>query len=292
MDRGAFLAIGFIAAAAALAALAKPKTDDGRVRTLAGGPFEASGATQAPGGGVLFVDDSRPDTVLWMSLGADGAPQAAPVAIPMGATISDPEGITSDGTHVYVVGSQSRGKHAGLVRFRFDAKSRRAEDAATIADLDSLLAGKAPALREGDRKAAALNIEGLAWDAKGRRLLLGLRAPLDANHALVVPLRLRDPRGAFADANLEVGSPIRVDLGGSGIRSIEADGTGSYLIIAGGVTDAGTSRLVRWDGRGSGVQLVATLPRHLKPEGVVRTRVGSKDMTLVLCDSSRYLLMD
>jgi Protein of unknown function (DUF3616) len=224
--------LALVAAALGLAA------DLGPARALAGGPFEASGVTQAPGGsGILFVDDRRPDGVLWMEIAADGSPAGKPVAVALGLSVDDPEGITTDGTYVYVVGSQSRGdqRGAGLVRFRYDAATHAARDVQAIEGLRSLLGGAIPALHEDGRK-HALDIEGLAWDAKGRRLLLGLRAPLDRNRqALVVPVQLRDPRGAWAASNLEVGAPIALDLGGSGVRSLEADGgSGLFWVIAGG----------------------------------------------------------
>jgi hypothetical protein len=287
----------FVAALALTAGTFVPAADLGPVRTIAGGPYEGSGAVQAPGGkGILFVDDGRPDAVLWMEFAADGSPAAPPTAVPIGASVVDPEGITTDGTHVYVVGSQSRGREgdgAGLVRFRFDGARHRARGAETIADLGSILGDKVPALgKAGNGKKPSLNIEGLAWDAKGGRLLLGLRAPLDSGRAMVVPVKLRDPRGAFSASNVEVGAPIPLDLGGSGIRGMEADGAGGFWVIAGGVTGAGTSRLIRWDGNGATGKVVATFPDDLKPEGVAPTKVGGKNVTLVLCDTSRYLLMD
>jgi hypothetical protein len=239
------------------------------------------------------VDDSRPEVVFWMELFADGSPGRPPVSIPLGASVGDPEGITTDGRYVFIVGSQSRGKGrgAGLVRFRFDAALHRAEGIESIGDLKSLLAAKLPA-RNGARKDAGLNVEGLAWDAKRRRLLLGLRSPLDRGHALVVPLGLRD--GGFTEASLEVGTPLRLDLGGLGIRSLEADGERDFFwVIAGGATDGKAPfRLAQWDGTSAAVRVVATFPDHLKPEGVVRTKVDGKRMTLVLCDTSRYVLIE
>jgi hypothetical protein len=123
--------------------------------------------------------------------------------------------------------------------------------------------------------------------------LLGVdvREPLDGGHALLVPVKLRDAKGTFSAANLAVSAPIRLDLGGSGVRGIEADADG-FWVLAGGVGNAGTSRLVWWDGSGPVVRTAATFPAGLKPEGVARTTVGDRPRTLVLCDTSRYVLMD
>jgi hypothetical protein len=266
------------------------------LRTLAGGPFEASGAAPAPdGAGILFVDDSRPDAVFRMRLTADGSASGPPEEVVLGVSVLDPEGITTDGTHVYVVGSQSRGKRRdgpGLVRFRLDG-SRPAGRPETVDDLGGILCREVEALRAAKgRKEAGLNIEGLAWDAGGRRLLLGLRAPLQNGRALVVPVSLREPEGPFASSNLQVGTPLGIDLGGSGIRGLEADrDRGFYWVIAGGVETAGTSRIVQWDGKSHAVARERPFPAQLKPEGVAPTNVGGKRMTLVLCDTSRYVLL-
>jgi hypothetical protein len=99
------------------------------------------------------------------------------------------------------------------------------------------------------------------------------------------------PSGPFTAANLGVGPPIPLDLGGSGIRGIEADGTGGFWVIAGGVQAAGTSRLVRWDGRRPSVKEVAAFPADLKPEGVAPVKVAGGTATLVLCDTSRYVFV-
>jgi hypothetical protein len=96
---------------------------------IAGGTFEASGVAHVPNTtGVLFVDDGRNREIFWMELSADGRQQASAVRVPLGADVTDLEGITSDGTNFYVVGSQSKKTGFdgdGLVRFRFDPKTRQ-----------------------------------------------------------------------------------------------------------------------------------------------------------------------
>ncbi len=281
-----------------LLATSATASDVGDLRAIAGGPFEASGVTVPPGGkGLLFVDDARSDAVLWMDLAADGSSKTRPVAVPLGVNVVDPEGLATDGRYVYVVGSQSRGKSrsgVGLLRFRFDPVKGAADGGETVEDLGSLLEGAVPGLEPTGKKKkkSPLNIEGLAWDAKGGRLLLGLRAPLDGGNAMVVPLKLVDPAGPLSAANLRVEEPIRLDLGGAGIRGIEADAEGGYWIVAGGSSgNPHPAKLVRWDGTASAVQAVSTFPASLKPEGVARLVVGGKPVTLVLCDTSQYVLL-
>jgi hypothetical protein len=290
-------AIALLAAAAFLSLAAGMLAQGpGPVHTIPGGPFEASDVVVAPDGkGVLFVDDARADAIFWMDLAADGSPVSAPVRIPLGVSVEDLEGITTDGRSVYVVGSQSRGKlsrGAGLVRFRLDA-ARAVQGVESIEGLAALLDAAAPdLLGKRGKKKAELNIEGLAWDAKRGRLLLGLRAPLEGGQAVLVPVRLRDASGPFAAANLLVEQPLHLDLGGAGIRAVEADADGGFWLIAGGsIGNPIPSRLERWDGSGSAVVAVATLPRHLKAEGIARTKVGGKTVSLVLCDTSQYVLL-
>src|SRR5262245_4523058 len=62
-----------------------------------GGTFEASGVVHVPGTqGVLFVDDGRNKEVFWTELNADGSQKSAVVPLPLGADITDLEGITTD----------------------------------------------------------------------------------------------------------------------------------------------------------------------------------------------------
>ena len=58
-------------------------------------------------------------------------------AVKLGASVVDLEGITTDGTQFYVVGSQSKSKGGdltGLVRFRFRADGRACNAVETVRD--------------------------------------------------------------------------------------------------------------------------------------------------------------
>lgn len=273
-----------------------------RATAFAGGTFEASGVAHVPGtDGVLFVDDGRPDEIFWMRLGGGGAQEGAVTPVRLGASVVDLEGITHDGAHFYVVGSQSKsqgGEQAGLVRFRFDARARRVESVEAVSGLKRFLAGGVVELRGLEQtkyKDGGINVEGVAWDARGRRLLLGLRSPVVDGHALVVPLRLRDPRGAFAAENLEVegARAIRLPLGGAGVRSIEFDERArAFRVIAGAGPNAEKMdfKLWEWDGDAArpGLRETATYDRRLKPEGVTRVSAPARDFTFIVFDTSRY----
>jgi len=147
----------------------------------------------------------------------------------------------------------------------------------------------APALASLPLRAAAerapespggLNIEGLAAADGG--LLIGLRNPLVDGKAIVVPLE--NPDGLIDGKPAKFGSPVLLDLGGRGIRSIERVAHG-YVIAAGPVADDGTFALYRWSGAASDrpVAFGQTAIATLKPEaiftmpGTQRLRILSDD---------------
>jgi hypothetical protein len=268
-----------------------PAAGNGVAVPIRGGVFEASGVAAVPGGeGVLFVDDGTSDAVFWMQVDASGSQVGDVVRVPLGVEVIDPEGITTNGTHFYVVGSQSKKEGrdgAGLVRFTFDAEAKRAAGVERIDGLGALLVAKAPELARLAKR-DGLNIEGLAWDARAGRLLLGLRSPLAGSDAVVVPLEVTDgPLSAAID-----GGVIRLDLGGMGIRSLEAGSSGEILVVA-GATDKEKRvdfSLWSWSGEaGAAPRRTATLDRDLKPEGVARIGAGGVARTIVVCDVSKLL---
>jgi hypothetical protein len=277
------------------------------VKAFQGGTFEASGVVHVPGSdGVLFVDDGRTDEVFWMRVGAGRNQSGAIKAINLGASVIDLEGITTDGTHFYVVGSQSKtegGDMAGLVRFAFDPARQRIDGVVSISGLKSFLAENVAELRGmGDRKYkdGGINIEGIAWNPRGGTLLLGLRSPVVDGHALVVPLRLRDARGAFSVDNLKVerAQAIRLPLGGAGIRSIEFDERrNAFRVLSGAAANSEKSdfKLWEWDGDAArpGLRETGEFDSSLKPEGVTRVATtGGRDYTFIVFDTSAYAAMD
>ena len=267
-----------------------------------GGKFDASGVAGVPGtDGVLFVDNGREGQVFWMGLDQNGRQVGAIKAVGLGVGIEDIEGITTDGTYFYVVSSQSKPKaiaKEGLVRFKFDALNQSVDAVESISGLKSFLVENVAELRgEGDRngKEGGLNIEGLAWDARRGRLLLGLRSPIADGRALFVPLRLRDPRAAFSIDNLEVegSKAIRVSLGGVGIRGVEYDGRANvFRIISGAAEDQDQTAFGLWEWNGDEQQPALRETNRfdptLKPEGVARVTVGSHDFVLIVFDASGY----
>jgi hypothetical protein len=95
-------------------------------------------------------------------------------------------------------------------------------------------------------KAGATNIEGLcAW--RKDQLLVAFRNPVPGGKALLVPML--NPLQVIQGEKARFGEPIRLNLGGLGIRSIEPWGKQrGYLIAAGPFDDHGSFQLYRWLG--------------------------------------------
>ncbi|HZS03833.1 MAG TPA: DUF3616 domain-containing protein [Blastocatellia bacterium] len=270
-----------------------------------GGSFEASGVVQVGGtNAVLFVDNKRPGEVFWMQLDETGKQVGDVKPIPLGTEVKDPEGITYGGSFYYVVGSQSdsgAGEKNALVRFAIDSAGQRlAGQAEVIPNLSGFLLDKIPELK-GDAQ-GGLNIEGIAWDPNHERLLLGLRSPLIDDQALLVPLKLADPRGPFAAGNLRLDEPrvIRLSLGGQGVRDIHYDSRlKSFLIISGAPEHKGKTDFSLWEWSGNADQQgdnapreVETLDRGMKPEGVAHVKINGTDFIFIVGDASSHLKLD
>jgi hypothetical protein len=274
--------------------------------SFVGGKFDASGVADVPGtDGILFVDNGREGQVFWMELDQKGKQVGSINGLTLGVNIEDLEGITTDGTSFYVVSSQSRPKAIateGLVRFKFDNRSHSIKDAESISRLKKFLVENVAELRQDAEKTGkdgGLNIEGLAWDARRGRLLLGLRSPIVNGHALVVPLRLRDQGGAFSIENLEVENPkaISLPLGGVGIRSIEYDARAKvFRIISGAAENQDQTDFGLWEWNGDEqqpkVRETKRFDKNLKPEGVARATSRNRDFLIVVFDASGYTILE
>lgn len=117
---------------------------------------------------------------------------------------------------------------------------RDMEDSAAVKSYKLGDAARLPA-----EAAGGLNIEGLAATPEGV-LLIGFRNPLPHRRALIIPLQ--NPAELIVGKTARFGTPIELDLGGRGIRSIEQFG-GGYLIAAGATADSGNFALFTWSGK-------------------------------------------
>jgi pSer/pThr/pTyr-binding forkhead associated (FHA) protein len=271
-----------------------------------GGALEASGAQYVIGwNGVLVVSDNRKSAVLGMQLDEKGAQVGDLKEIPLGVTFKDPESITYGNGYFYITTSQANpadGPANAIIRFDFNPETQTLRSPAEIIpDLRAFLLQNvteisslgAPAGPQG-----GLNIEGCAWDPNNERLLLGLRSPQIGSQAVIVPIKLRDPRAPFKLENLKVDDPrvIVFPLDGQGIRDITYDTQlKNFLIISGAPetspkTDFG---LWEWNGQpGSNPTKLLILDDKMKPEGVTSVRIGGKPFVFIAGDAGSYLKLD
>jgi len=300
---------------AALVALAlvnrKPQSSGGALtvgdtihhRPIAGGEFELSGVAHVPNSSqILVLDDDTNTEIFLVEVGPDTTQIGDAIPVALGADVTDMEGITFDGTSYYVVGSQSKPtgfEGVGLVRFRYDNVTRRISNVETVGDLKRWLAENVAELKGTAREIGdhILNIEALAWDPSGKRLLLGLRAPVVDGHALVVPIKLVDPAGPFSRDNIRADGPaVRLDLGGDGIRSLEYDpASKAYRVITGATLNEETRdfRIVEWDGRDrTPVRDIALYSKKLKPEGIANAELYGKPTKVIVFDIGTFRLSD
>lgn len=92
----------------------------------------------------------------------------------------------------------------------------------------------------------ALNIEGLAATPDGK-LLIGLRNPIPAGKAVIVPLE--NPAEVIEGKAAKLAPPIELELGGLGIRSLEYSAPRkAFVIVAGAYDGEDRSRLFLWSG--------------------------------------------
>lgn len=274
-----------------------------------GGAFEASGVVQVPGaGGVLMVDDTKLDEILWMQVDESGKQKGPVKSIALGASVADMEGITYGNGYYYVSGSQSDpkdGAQNAIARFKFDAGSQTITGTEVVANLREFLLTNLPDLKgEGEKngKEGGLNIEGLAWDPKQNRLLLGLRSPQINGNAVIVPVVFQNPDGPFSTENLKVADShtIQLQLEGLGIRDIQFDSRlDAFLLISGAPEHHEKKlgfKLWQWNGESStpdsGLQTLADLDLQMKPEGVTHFDFGGHDFIFIVGDAGVYTKLD
>ncbi|MBI3653345.1 MAG: DUF3616 domain-containing protein [Acidobacteria bacterium] len=274
-----------------------------------GGKFEASGAVQVPNAeGVYFVDNGKSAEIYWMPINANGN-QAGPIKpIVFGAKVDDPESIAYGGSFFYLMSSLSHpeaGDENCLLRFTLDPLTQAVQGQPEVmtgirdflvANVQELKAVAALPYNEG-----GINIEGMAWDAVHDRLILGFRSPVVNGNALLVPIKLRDPRGAFTTQNLISEPAMLIPLGGLGIRDIQYDSrAGAFLIIAGAEAQGEVKdfALYEWTGETDSSkpdalpQELSKLEAKMKPEGVARVKIGGRDFILITGDASSFLKID
>lgn len=239
------------------------------------GMCDASGAVEIDARTFVVADDE--DNVLRVYDAQQGGPPLAEVDVSQDVGLVakgkklrfpelDLEAATRIGDRAYWITSHGRNSAGKLKpeRMRFFAttlpESRddlRVVQVTAVADglLDELLAdprfealGLRAAAELAPKAPGGLNLEGMTAGPDGR-LLLGLRNPVP--DGLAILFAIDGPEQVLAGERGAISGPIRLDLGGLGVRALTW-WRGRYLIVAGHFDSGGpTSRLYAWDGDGA-----------------------------------------
>lgn len=247
------------------------------------GACDASGAVRVSGSLVAVADDE--DNLLRVYDSA--APGEATAVVDTASVMPDARGKQPEmdleaaariGDRIYWLASHGRkksGKRAPS-RLRIFATdvvageklafvgtpySQLVDDLAAVPGLD--LGGAAA---RSPREEGGLNIEGLG-ETEGGQLLLGFRSPVPEGRALILPIE--NPAAMVERGERAVfGAPIRLDLGGRGVRAMERDGARHYIVGGGTGARMLTPALYVWDGRGAARPMRGVQFGDLNPEAL------------------------
>ncbi|UJB65798.1 DUF3616 domain-containing protein [Acidovorax sp. YS12] len=235
---------------------------DGEVDTEAG--FAASGTLYVAGShSNSKKGKSRPDRWRFMALTASGSGSSTALSV--------------TGYYKWLredLRTWDNGNAHGLGAGYFGLTDSSAGGSCSDAEVDADNCPKAPETGT----LSGFSIEGMASSPGDTAAWLGFRAPLVSapgapavaadsatgrTHALIVPVTnyasLPGSTGG-AKHTATFGAPIRLDLGGRGIREIRKNGANEYLIIAGPASGSGKSFvLYTWDGSADAAGLALNL---------------------------------
>src|SRR5579884_560796 len=183
----------------------------------------------------LFVDDGKKRRLYLMQ--SNGIEQWADppqtILLKNDIRLYDAEALTTDNNQfVYICTSHCLKKKKALepskrprvhVFIRFRLEGRRLTPDGVISGFCEMLRSRYDFINriaELPPKKGGINIEGLAYDRDGNRLLVGLRSPLYDDKACLLPVKV-DPAKEFSPENLILEDPIVLQIQKKGIRSIQ-----------------------------------------------------------------------
>ncbi|MDO4641724.1 MAG: DUF3616 domain-containing protein [Neisseria sp.] len=256
-------------AMAAAFALAAPYGEDRYVYHELAGIYEPSAVQQLPDGRLLVVEDEAAHALSLLSVKPDRTLKTDEEASKtlmqsLNGKLDDLEALAMDKEgYIYAATSYATLKDGRrlpererLVRFKI--RGNRARDMKDAVNLKAALlkaesVQKAIMNKTGQRvDFNRLNIEGMAYDTKQERLLLGLREPLADKYSIVISIN--NPKALFEHRAAPVfGEVALLDLAGGGIRSLDYLAASETYLIA-NETDSQKhqkprARLWLWDGK-------------------------------------------
>jgi hypothetical protein len=126
------------------------------------------------------------------------------------------------------------------------------------------------------KQIGGLNVEGLCLGPNDTSLYIGFRAPLvpvsNRTKALICPVKNFEAwfNNGSPIGNPTYGTPIELNLGGRGIRSLEKNANGQYLIVAGSFDSTHNPALYEWNGNPMSAPVLLTADlTSINPEGIL-----------------------
>jgi hypothetical protein len=251
-----------------------PPSPEKRADLVFRGASDASAAVWGADGRLWVADDESNILQIWPSTG--GSPVGM-VAVGLDGDEADLEGAATVGDRRWFIGSHGRNK---------DAKRRPSRQVLFAIDPDGKVLGRirsllpallaipelAPTFDAAEPlapKEGGIDIEGLAEDADHTDLWIGFRSPLSPDGDAWA-VRLLHPEMMLTGAPAAFDAPVRLHLGGRGVRSMEWDeGRKQYWIVAGPAGTRGDFALYSWAGPGAIPLVVPADLGGLHPEALV-----------------------
>ncbi|TKB09998.1 DUF3616 domain-containing protein [Desulforhopalus sp. IMCC35007] len=278
--------------------IAKENKDGLVIRTF-DNLYEPSAVVSLPGGHFLIFEDEGGKKMASFSLQMDDSGLLLQKIFSGGAElrVSDIEGATmGGGEQFFAVTSHSArkdgertGERENLLRLSLGVNNS--------VEIHGQANLRAPLIKELLKldpspadKEEGLNIEGLSFTADKKTLMIGLRAPLVENKAVI--LLLKNPydvgkKGFVPDFS---GGQLLLDLGGGGVRAMGfAAQQGLYFFVSEIENEKGKmrSRLWSWSGERKDYPMQRDLYglKHLRNiEGLSFFTYEEKEMVLLVCD--------
>lgn len=244
--------------------------------------FEPSGVTTLPNGKVLVIEDENMNSLKILDVSESGnlvevgkLHMSKEVKKSFKKNIEDLEAITSQGNRVYAITSHTPTKDGKVKKSRNKLASFIYADE-SIAELDIYGSLKEDLYKKFPKifvtsifNTNPINIEGLCFDEENGTLLIGFRAPMMDNKAIVIGIK--NPEKVMSNSEKpEFTQAMFLELEGLGIRDFTYDSLKKgFWIIAGSSNDRNSSfKLWFWDKKNSKLSVVKNQPDIGFGEGI------------------------
>ncbi|KAA3598438.1 MAG: DUF3616 domain-containing protein [Calditrichaeota bacterium] len=265
--------------------------------------YEPSAITQLKDGRFLVIEDEKEHSLNIVSLNTNQRFSSQSIEsenLPFKEMrrLDDLEGLDIDKNgFIFAITSHSRSGKGKVKRnrekfLRFNFNENQIENASVVLDLKKHLIQNQNILIEAAeiedvKNDGGLNIEGLAFDAKKEKLLVGYRSPLSNSKAIISTIE--NPTEIFTLGEQPKISPKLqlLDLQGEGIRGMNFDQKlGGFLIISGPVAKLKVPfKLWFWNQKDAPKPVkIRNLKSLEHSEGITSAKIDGKEFLVIVSD--------